>query len=342
MTDSLSEDRLHAYAEASAFIGAFVWVGFIATGLLTTIEIFLSLAPLVVVPLCLRLSSTPYPDGEHSLWYKTATYTQPGAAVLAVFSFVVAKGPSAATLASLWLVVTVSVALFGLLRLLRRGFRPAEELLVDAGLGYLPIGGFWLVASRAGLNPLGFGDTIVALTAVHFHYAGFALPILLGLAGRYLQQESPYRVFGPAGYCIVIAPGLIALGITFSPALELFSVAVFVLVIAMVAVLTLIRVVPELGGESGVLVGVSSVSVLGVIALASVYAFTNFGVTHTVEVTRGVLDIETMVVTHGVLGSVGFALVGSLGWWLAVHNGGLPERTLDSGWIINDEGVSLP
>ena len=80
MTDSLSKDPLHTYAEASAFLGGVVLLGFVATGFLTLIEVFLSVAVLVVVPLCLRLVSTPYPDGKHSVWYKTATYTQPGVA----------------------------------------------------------------------------------------------------------------------------------------------------------------------------------------------------------------------------------------------------------------------
>ena len=38
---------------------------------------------------------------------------------------------------------------------------------------------------------LGFGDTIVLLTAVHFHYAGFALLLLAGLAGRRLRAGTP-------------------------------------------------------------------------------------------------------------------------------------------------------
>ena len=59
-----------------------------------------------------------------------------------------------------------------------------EAMLLLAGLVYLAVGGVWTVIARAGLRPLGFPDLIVLLTAVHFHYAGFALPVLAGLVAR--------------------------------------------------------------------------------------------------------------------------------------------------------------
>jgi hypothetical protein len=69
---------------------------------------------------------------------------------------------------------------------------------------YLPIGGAWLVASRLGIQPLGFGDTIVLLTAVHFHFAGFAAPVLAGLAGRTVAAGTRSVERGVAGGGIVL------------------------------------------------------------------------------------------------------------------------------------------
>lgn len=43
---------------------------------------------------------------------------------------------------------------------------------------YLWVGAIWLVADRLGWPLLGFDPLIVLLTAVHFHYAGFLLPQL--------------------------------------------------------------------------------------------------------------------------------------------------------------------
>jgi hypothetical protein len=47
------------------------------------------------------------------------------------------------------------------------------------------------------LNPLGFSDAIVQLTAVHFHNAGFALPIVVAFAASRLRRSAliPTAVF---------------------------------------------------------------------------------------------------------------------------------------------------
>ena len=72
-----------------------------------------------------------------------------------------------------------------------------------------PSAGRGRCAARAGLRPLGFPDVIVLMTAVDFHYAGFALLVLAG-ARR--------RVRGPAagGRCLGAVAGvpLVAAGIT--------------------------------------------------------------------------------------------------------------------------------
>jgi hypothetical protein len=169
-----SDLRVHACAEGSAAVGAVVWLGIVASRVfdahaLSNVETFLVLAVLVVVPLCLRLLSTPRRDGTHALWYRAAVYAQPFCAVLALTSFFVAAGTTALLLALLWFFLTLVVAAFGLWRFLPCGVRPAEELPFNAGALYLPVGGFWLVASRGGAEPLGFEGIIVALTAVHFH-----------------------------------------------------------------------------------------------------------------------------------------------------------------------------
>ena len=55
------------------------------------------------------------------------------------------------------------------------------ELSIDAGLIYLVVGGIASVMVGADLRPLGFSATIVLLTAAHFHYAGFVLPVIAAL-----------------------------------------------------------------------------------------------------------------------------------------------------------------
>lgn len=338
MTGSSKPDT---YAETSAGVGFVVWLGVVflyLTGAypLSAVGLFLALAVLVVFPLCLSLVSTPCRDGTFSSVYRVAVYGQPLAGVLALVSLSVENGFVAGVVALPWFLLTVVVATFGLVRLLPRGARPVEELLVDAGLLYSSVGGFWFVVSRSGANPLGFSDVIVALTAVHFHYAGFFLPLLLGLTGRVLLRIRNSRLFVPAGYAVVVAPAFVALGITFSPLLETASVALLGGGVAVISLLGLARVVPELDGISRMLVAVSYVSVVGVVALGFSYAVTSYGVTHVAETERYLLDIPTMLVTHGVLASVGFSLIGAIGWRLVVRYGGVEPRVPPPGVPFSD------
>jgi hypothetical protein len=185
-------------ARISAVVGAFVWsvLLFIRTSPSYETELIvkiLLLGVLVIVPLGLALAAKPDGTGQHFLVYRLAIIAQPIGAVAVILSFFIQQGIAAALLASLWLVVTALVALFGLWRLLFGGQVSAHELCLGAGLIYLPVGGVSLLFARFGAHPLGFGDTIVLLTAVHFHFAGFAAPLIAGLAGRALNPGSAAR-----------------------------------------------------------------------------------------------------------------------------------------------------
>jgi hypothetical protein len=50
--------------------------------------------------------------------------------------------------------------------------------------GFLAVGAAWAALDRLGVQPFGFGTTIVLLTAVHFHVAGFVLTLVGVLATR--------------------------------------------------------------------------------------------------------------------------------------------------------------
>ncbi|NJN44183.1 MAG: YndJ family transporter [Anaerolineae bacterium] len=86
----------------------------------------------------------------------------------------------------------------------------------------------WLLASRLGANPLGFTEPIILLTAIHFHFAGFAAPIIAGLVGRELAKPKSFgreTSWISMGYpivavIIILGPTLVAVGITFSPIME--------------------------------------------------------------------------------------------------------------------------
>jgi hypothetical protein len=163
--------------------------------------------------------------------------------------------------------------------------------------------------SRLGVQPIGFGDTIVLLTAVHFHFAGFAAPILAGLAGRRLSTSKPlittYR-FAVLG--VIVGTPLVAAGITFSPLLALTGAVVISLGLVLLALLTVVWVIPSLKSLAPkILLLVSSISTVPAMTLACLYAYS-------IVFKKLIVDIPQMAMTHGVINAFGFALCGLLGW----------------------------
>jgi YndJ-like protein len=305
-------------ARTSALLGAGVWAIFLFIRTAPSYETelidkILLLGVLVVVPLALSLVAKPNGNGEHALLYRLAVFAQPFGAAAVIASFFLEQGIGAALLASAWLVATSLIALYGLSRLALRHLLTAAEVSIDVALVYLSVGSGWFVMSRLGNQPLGFGDTIVLLTAVHFHFAGFAAPILTGLAGRMLERATRKvrRVFVLAAVAVTIGTPLVAAGITVSPVLALAGTLTISLGLALLAVLVIGRIVPVLTSlPPRLLLVVSSASSLIAMVLASLYAYSI--VTRTL-----IIDIPHMAMSHGIINALGFSLCGLLGWAIA-------------------------
>ena len=199
-----------------AAAGAILWLALVAgrlTGLtrLTLIDLLFLLAPLVIAPLGLRL---------------IAFATSPGSGLLAAAVRSQPVGAASATVAFL-LPIGVAAAIFDGVDELEIGDDPREErpfgpsraakkkrrgrqvvntLHADfrfhglnarnpnAGgfviaLGFLAFGAVWLVLSRAGVAPLGLSPIVVELTAVHFHFTGFAATLMAALVLTSLHHE---------------------------------------------------------------------------------------------------------------------------------------------------------
>ncbi|HYY55977.1 MAG TPA: YndJ family protein, partial [Pyrinomonadaceae bacterium] len=304
------------WAEMSAVTGALVWLALLFVPSqdpfdLRIIKALFLLGALVIVPLGLSLVSTPDRRGRHSALYRFALLAQPPCALMVICSYLFEQGLVAALLASGWLIVTALIALYGLVRFLPRGHQRAEEVAIDAGLIYLAVGGGWFVFSRYGLQPLGFGDTIVLLTAVHFHYAGFAAPILAGLAGRTLDDADVRAKRLSRTSCIAIVAGtpLVAGGITFSPLLALVGAVLIASGLLLLAVLVVWRVVPSLRAHAGarILLLVSSASSSLAMVLACLYAYS-------IVAGRLIINIPQMAMSHGVANALGFSLCGLIAW----------------------------
>src|SRR5690606_24380069 len=170
-----------------AIAGSVLWIGWMALEDPGVVQALVGLSPAVLHPLVLGLAEDrerlPVALARGLRWVQL-----PAAAAL-LWALGRGPGPSVGLWSVPWLLVTIWTALVGLSRARAHGFRPIPELSIDAGLGMVAVGGAWATASCLGLRPLGFSDTIVLLTAAHFHYAGFVLPVLAGLAARRAQRR---------------------------------------------------------------------------------------------------------------------------------------------------------
>src|SRR5690349_3431279 len=271
--------RLREFARRSAAVGVVAWVVLVLavttdsheTELIHRIVFF---AFLVIVPLGLSLA-----PGEQTAglgWYRVVVFLQPIAAVIAITSFFFEKGTASGALAAVWFVFSGIVALFGVTRLLSRGLYPLPETSIDAGLLYLPVGGAWLIVYRLGVQPFDYGETIILLTVVHFHFAGFVAPIVAGLAGRVLaaREAATGRMFSTIVLALVAAMPLVAAGITFSPWLGLVGTFLLAIGLVLLAVLTLTRVLRAIDSPAAkALLVVAALSSSVAMVLACLYSY---------------------------------------------------------------------
>jgi YndJ-like protein len=312
-----------SWAQMCAVVGAVIWAGVavlarIGVAPIGAIELMFLFAPLVIVPLGMELGRVM---GSDTPLTRFARRIQPLAAALAVVALRLPPGRVAGGLVCLWMVVCLSMtiaAIIDLSSLVKS--RPESSThstihritLAVAQLD-LSVGGAWLVASRLGLRPMGIQEPIGLLTAVHFHYAGFATAMIAAAMLQFAAQRQEYRWLRWLVAVVIGMPFIVALGFVISPQLKLGAAAVFSASVAGLAVVLRSCAKRLESGTARVLFHVASVTVFAGMVLSTAYAVADF---------RGsdVLPIPQMARTHGILNAVGFCLSGLLGW--LVENGG--------------------
>lgn len=298
--------------DLSAAAGAVVWLALVvavrggAVGL-SAVELYVALATLVLVPLGLGLLEPARDAAGGSVPYTAAIVGQFPAALVVVAGLTASQGSLVAVaLVVPWLGVTGSVALLGVQRLASRRGGPLPELAIDAACLYVPVAAVFLALHAAGIS-LRFAPIIVPLTGVHFHYAGFVLPLVVGLAGRLVAAEYGRfettiagRVASASTVVIVAGILLIAVGITFSPLIEVVAVTVFTAGVVGFASVLLREVVPAVPRLPGALLALAALSVFWTMALAFAYS--------SLPGTQVLITIPEMVRWHGSVNAFGFAL----------------------------------
>ena len=276
------------------------------------------LAPLVLVPLFLDAAIPVTFGARPSRLLVAASWLIGPAALAASAAFLVAEGAGAGALVAPWVMATAFVAVWavrGAADRARTGRLDAAEAVLAAGLAMLPGGALWLLASRAGIGQETYGPLVVLLTAVHFHYAAFALPVWSGLLGRALSGgwaglRQAHAVLGGG---LVVGFWLVAAGIALSrgPAggslVETVGVVVFAASAVGTGLLGLV-VAPRLGDRAGSLMVAVSGGALVLALVLSVWF--NLGARLGLDAP----DVVWMLERHGWLNAVGFGLWGALGW----------------------------
>jgi hypothetical protein len=164
---------------------------------------------------------------------------------------------------------------------------------------------------------MGFGDTIVLLTAVHFHFAGFAAPLLAGLTGRHIAPKTSVMLT-IAVVGVISGTPLVAAGITGSPAVALLGAAVITVGLVLLAVVSMAYVLPTIRSTIvRVLLLISALAVVPAMMLACAYAYG-------IVFNQLIIDIPQMAMTHGLANAFGFSLCGLTAWTI-IDSSSIPD-----------------
>ncbi|QWU44619.1 YndJ family protein [Bacillus sp. NP247] len=265
------------------------------------VEAIILLSILLFIPMSFCIIDKKRRNGSYLLFYKFVSFLYPIAAVSAMLAFVT----NHFVVALLWFMYTGVLALFGVSRLLERGWKPLEETAIDSAFIYLFLGGFWFFASVAKLSIMHFSSDIVLLTAAHFHYSAFLLPLSAGLLGR--KKERGSKLYDAIMFIIVISPMTVAIGITYSRLFEFFAVFIYLCAIYGYGVYVWRTKFNAISAK--ILLTLSSSTLMVTIMFSLIYSYGNFKQVMTITIAQ-------MIWIHGVVNGIGVALPAFVGWMI--------------------------
>jgi hypothetical protein len=153
---------------------------------------------------------------------------------------------------------------------------------------------------------MGIQEPIGLLTAVHFHYAGFATATIAAATLRFGRREHS-AWFERLACAIVGLPYVVAAGFVVSPVLKMSAAILFSASVAVLAIFLRAYGMHAEEATARVLLQVAAGAVFAGMIFSGVYAVTDFA-------GSSLLTIPEMARTHGILNAMGFCLCGLLGW----------------------------
>jgi hypothetical protein len=161
---------------------------------------------------------------------------------------------------------------------------------------------------------MSFQEPIVLLTAVHFHFAGFAAPLMAGTTRARLENASrPTRnVFNVVTAGVLTGPGMLAAGFVIGPHLKLAAALLIACSEIGLAFFFLVAVRALRPRLAQVFIALSASSVLAAMVLAGIWAIGEFPL-------QPFVHLAEMARFHGTANALGFTVCGLLGWTLSVR-----------------------
>jgi len=273
------------------------------------IELLFLFAALVIVPLGSELAAMISPATKSP---GVVQHALQAVAMLAIsVGFWLPPGRNAGILSVAWLAFCAVMTASRLAYTWRRP-RITNSLLVDLAYADVVLGSAWLVASRAGLRPMGFQEPIILLTAVHFHYSGFATALIAAATWREFENR---RLNMPGllqlVWLVAVLPFVLAAGFVFSPALR------FIAAVSLSACVTALALIfwwlsGDWSGPAKIYLRLATLAAVGAFSLSGIYAVSEY-------FRKDWITIPGMANSHGLLNGLGFVLLGTLGWLLELH-----------------------
>ncbi len=324
------DDTRDFWAATWATAGAAAWAGLavlarMGIARVGAIELLFVFAPLVIVPLGMELLRGIAATGALD---ELARRLQPFGAGLAVVAILLPPGRKAAFLALGWLVVCVLMGGSGMMGLARApwldaggGARATYTLATCSRTTWiviciarmdLAVGGAWLVASRLGMRPMGIQEPIGLLTAVHFHFAGFATAIIGVATLRFAEKSAPHKWLRRLVLMVAVLPAVVATGFVISPVLKMGAAVLFSASVAALAIAVRDYGRKAHDATARIFLQVAAGAIFMGMVLSGAYAVADY-------MGSDALTIPEMARTHGILNAVGFCLAGLLAWLVENH-----------------------
>jgi hypothetical protein len=223
-------------------------------------------------------------------------------------AFLLPPSTLAGVLALPWLLVGLAFFILSLPGK-NEGIPNLSDWTLLAGRLLFAAAGFWAVADRLALQPLGFSPDIVLLTAVHFHYAGLFFLSLIVWAAREAPESGIAQI---SMWLAIISVPLTALGITASQVWgQFFLESISAVLVGLSGMLTARLYIRISRGAS------QPVRMLRYLTATSLFVGMTLAILYAIRPIYPIdwLHIPFMRAVHGTCNALGIATAGLLSWY---------------------------